>query len=82
MDIQGLRTVVIGSNSVNDISDLHWYHEQTRFYAQKSLPADSDFSLNIRLINPALLETYETAPTLTLAAKAQKLLFSLFYLRP
>jgi len=39
-------------------------------------------SLNIRLINLALLETDETAPTLTLAAKAQKLLFSLFYLRP
>ena len=49
--------VVIGSNSVNDISGLHRHHEQTRFYAKKSWPADSDFILNIRLNNLALLET-------------------------
>ena len=49
--------VVIGSNSVNDISGLHLHHEQKRFYAQKSWPADSDFILNIRLKNLALLET-------------------------
>ena len=67
--------VVIGSNNLNAISGLHRHHEQIRFYAQRSWPADSNFRMNIRLKNLALLETDETTPTLTLAAKAQRLLF-------
>ena len=45
------------------------------------MPKKAGQQILTRLINLALLETDETAPTLTLAAKAQKLLFSLFYLR-
>ena len=45
------------------------------------MPKESNFRMNIRLKNLALLETDETAPTLTLAAKAQKILSSLFYFR-
>ena len=46
------------------------------------MPKESNFRMNIRLKNLALLETDETAPTLTLAAKAQKILSSLFYSDP
>ena len=46
------------------------------------MPKKAGQQILTRLINLALLETDETAPTLTLASKAQKLLFSLFYLSP
>ena len=71
--------VVIRSNNLNAISGLHRHHEQTRFYAQKSWPADSNLRINILLKNPPLIETEETALTLV---KAQKILSSLFYLDP
>ena len=74
--------VVIRSNNLNTISGLHRHHEQIRFYAQKSWPADSNFRMNIRLKNVALIETEETAPTPTLVVKAQKIFPSLFYLDP
>ena len=74
--------VVIRSNILNAISGLHRHHEQIRFYAQKSWPADSNLRMNIRLKSLALLETEETAPTPTFAVKAQKILSSLFYLDP
>ena len=74
--------VVIRSNNLNAISGLHRHHEQTRFYAQRSWPADSNLRINIRLKNLALIETEETAPTPTLAVKAPKILSSLFYLDP
>ena len=64
---------------MNAISGLHRHHEQTRFYAQKSWPADSNLRINILLKNPPLIETEETALTLV---KAQKILSSLFYLDP
>ena len=68
--------VVIRSNNLNAISGLHRHHEQTRFYAQKSWPADSNLRINILLKNPPLIETEETALTLV---KAQKILFQLHY---
>ena len=71
--------VVIRSNNLNAVSGLHRHHEQTRFYAQKSWPADSNLRINILLKNPPLIETEETALTLV---KAQKILSSLFYLDP
>ena len=71
--------VVIRSNNLNAISGLHRHHEQTRFYAQKSWPADSNLRINILLKNPPLIETEETALTLV---KAQKILSSLFFLDP
>ena len=71
--------VVIRSNNLNAISGLYRHHEQTRFYAQKSWPADSNLRINILLKNPPLIETEETALTLV---KAQKILSSLFYLDP
>ena len=64
---------------MNAISGLHRHHEQTRFYAQKSWPADSNLRINILLKNPPLVETEETALTLV---KAQKILSSLFFLDP
>ena len=70
---------VIRSNNLNAISGLHRHHEQTRFYAQKSWPADSNLRINILLKSPPLIETEETALTLV---KAQKILSSLFYLDP
>ena len=70
---------VIRSNNLNAISGLHRHHEQTRFYAQKSWPADSNLRINILLKNLPLIETEETALTLV---KAQKILSSLFYLDP
>ena len=70
---------VIRSNNLNAISGLHRHHEQTRFYSQKSWPADSNLRINILLKNPPLIETEETALTLV---KAQKILSSLFYLDP
>ena len=74
--------VVIRSNDLNAISGLHWHHEQTRFYGQKSWPADSNLRMNIRLKNLAFLQTEETPLTPTFVVKAQKILSSLFYLDP
>ena len=63
----------------------NWKQQPKRYFwftSASFMPKESNFRMNIRLKNLGLLETDETAPTLTLAAKAQKILSSLFYLDP